>query len=126
MLVGRGLCDLSRTSVQAGVHHIHPGIGQRSGDDLGPPVVAILAELHDEHARPAALALREGLHLAARRLELAVAAALIVLFNGETHLLIPLYAIGVFIDFTISQAGMIRHWTRERPSGWQRRLAINA
>jgi len=55
-----------------------------------------------------------------------VAAALIVAFHGETHLLIPMYAIGVFIDFTISQAGMIRHWTRERPAGWQRRLAINA
>ena len=55
-----------------------------------------------------------------------VASALIVMFNGETHLLIPLYAVGVFIDFTISQAGMIRHWLRERPAGWQRRLAINA
>jgi hypothetical protein len=32
----------------------------------------------------------------------------------------------VFIDFTISQAGMIRHWLRERPAGWRRRLAINA
>jgi len=56
----------------------------------------------------------------------AVAAGLIVLFQGETHLLIPLYAVGVFIDFTISQSGMIRHWRRERPPGWQRRLAINA
>ena len=56
----------------------------------------------------------------------AVAASLIVLFQGETHLLIPLYAVGVFIDFTISQAGMIRHWRRERPAGWRRRLAINA
>jgi hypothetical protein len=32
----------------------------------------------------------------------------------------------VFIDFTISQSGMIRHWLRERPPGWRRRLAINA
>ena len=40
--------------------------------------------------------------------------------------LIPLYAVGVFIDFTISQAGMIRHWLRERPPGWRGRLAINA
>jgi amino acid transporter len=55
-----------------------------------------------------------------------IAASLIVAFHGETHLLIPLYAVGVFIDFTISQAGMIRHWLRERPGGWQRRLAINA
>jgi amino acid transporter len=55
-----------------------------------------------------------------------LAASLIVLFGGETHLLIPLYAVGVFIDFTISQSGMIRHWRRERPHGWRRRLAINA
>ena len=55
-----------------------------------------------------------------------MASTLIVIFDGETHLLIPLYAVGVFIDFTISQAGMIRHWLRERPDGWQRRLAINA
>ncbi len=56
----------------------------------------------------------------------ALAAGLIVLFRGETHLLIPLYAVGVFIDFTISQTGMIRHWLRERSPGWQRRLSINA
>jgi amino acid transporter len=56
----------------------------------------------------------------------AVASVLVVAFGGVTHLLIPLYAVGVFIDFTISQAGMIRHWTRERPPGWRRRLAINA
>ncbi len=55
-----------------------------------------------------------------------VAASIIVIFNGETHLIIPLYAVGVFIDFTISQAGMIRHWRRTRPIGWRRRLAINA
>jgi amino acid transporter len=56
-----------------------------------------------------------------------VAASLVTIFKGETHLLIPLYAVGVFIDFTISQAGMIRHWLRERsPRGWQRRLVINA
>jgi amino acid transporter len=54
-----------------------------------------------------------------------VAAALVIAFRGETHLLIPLYAVGVFIDFTISQAGMIRHWLREQSPGWRRRLAIN-
>ena len=55
-----------------------------------------------------------------------VAALLVIAFGGETHLLIPLYAVGVFIDFTISQAGMIRHWLRTRDPGWRRRLAINA
>jgi amino acid transporter len=51
---------------------------------------------------------------------------LIVLFGGDTHALIPLYAVGVFIDFTISQTGMIRHWLRERPPGYRRRLSVNA
>jgi amino acid transporter len=55
-----------------------------------------------------------------------IAALLIVVFRGETHLLIPLYAVGVFIDFTISQTGMVRHWLRERSPGYRRRLAINA
>jgi len=55
-----------------------------------------------------------------------IAASLIVIAQGETHLLIPLYAVGVFIDFTISQTGMIRHWRRERSPGWRRRLSINA
>ncbi len=55
-----------------------------------------------------------------------IAGTLVLLAGGHTHALIPLYAVGVFIDFTISQLGMIRHWLRERPPGWYRRLAVNA
>jgi amino acid transporter len=55
-----------------------------------------------------------------------IAASLVVIYGGHTHALIPLYAVGVFIDFTIAQAGMIRHWWRERTPGWRRRLTINA
>ena len=55
-----------------------------------------------------------------------MAILLVVGFHGETHLLIPLYAVGVFIDFTISQSGMVRHWLRTRPPGYRKRLAINA
>jgi amino acid transporter len=55
-----------------------------------------------------------------------IAGSLIVFFRGSTHALIPLYAVGVFIDFTISQAGMVRHWLRTRSHGWRRRLTINA
>jgi amino acid transporter len=55
-----------------------------------------------------------------------LAAAPIIIFQGSTHLLIPLYAVGVFIDFTISQSGMVRHWLREKTPGWRRRLTINA
>ena len=54
-----------------------------------------------------------------------LAALLIALFRGDTHALIPLYAVGVFISFTLSQAGMVRHWLGERGAGWRRRLIIN-
>lgn len=43
---------------------------------------------------------------------------LIALFNGETSRLIPLYAVGVFIPFTLSQTGMLVKWYRERPKNW--------
>ena len=55
----------------------------------------------------------------------AFAALLIIAFRGDTHALIPLYAVGVFISFTLSQAGMVRHWYRERGAGWRWRLLIN-
>ncbi len=54
-----------------------------------------------------------------------VASSLIWLFHGETHALIPLYAVGVFLSFTLSQAGMVRHWLALRTSGWRRSVAIN-
>jgi len=54
-----------------------------------------------------------------------LAALLLIVFRGETHALIPLYAVGVFLSFTLSQSGMIRHWLTERGPGWRRRLAIN-
>jgi amino acid transporter len=50
---------------------------------------------------------------------------LIVLFGGDTHSLIPLYASGVFLSFTISQAGMVRHWQALRTSGWRRSAFIS-
>ncbi|MEW5706078.1 MAG: APC family permease [Actinomycetota bacterium] len=51
--------------------------------------------------------------------------ALIVIFGGETHRLIPLYAIGVFTSFTLSQLGMVRHWQKERGRGWRKKAFIN-
>jgi amino acid transporter len=53
------------------------------------------------------------------------AALLLILFGGETHALIPLYAVGVFISFTLSQSGMVRHWWVERSPGWRHRMIIN-
>ncbi len=55
----------------------------------------------------------------------ALAALLVIVFRSDTHALIPLYAVGVFISFTLSQAGMVRLWQMKRTSGWRWRLAIN-
>ncbi len=56
----------------------------------------------------------------------AVAGALLVIFQGDVHLLIPLYSVGVFVCFTLSQVGMVRHWRTVRESGWWWRAIVNA
>jgi hypothetical protein len=55
----------------------------------------------------------------------AAAAALIIAFGGKTNALIPLYAVGVFLSFTLSQAGMVRHHQKEREKGYKRNIVIN-
>ncbi len=55
----------------------------------------------------------------------ALAILLVVVFNGNTLRLIPLYTVGVFIAFTLAQAGMVRRWRRLRKPGWRRGLAVN-
>jgi len=54
------------------------------------------------------------------------AALLLVVFGGSTHALIPLYAVGVFLSFTLSQASMVRRWLVRREPGWQWRWWVNA
>jgi amino acid transporter len=53
------------------------------------------------------------------------AAILIVAFRGDTQSLLPLYMIGVFVSFTLSQAGMVIHWRRTREAGWKTSALIN-
>jgi hypothetical protein len=53
------------------------------------------------------------------------AGILLVAVSGDTQRLIPLFAIGVFIGFTLSQAGLVRHWRSERLPGWKGRAALN-
>jgi hypothetical protein len=53
------------------------------------------------------------------------AVLLIVAFGGDTHALLPLYAVGVFMSFTLSQTGMVRRWLRLREAGWQWRVWVN-
>ncbi len=54
-----------------------------------------------------------------------VAIFLVWLFRAQTNALVPLYAIGVFVCFTLSQAGMVIHWLRERSAGWQWKAMLN-
>ncbi len=56
----------------------------------------------------------------------AVAAFLVWLFNGNVTALIPLYSVGVFVCFTLSQIGMVKHWRKVRESGWAWRSVVNA
>ena len=54
-----------------------------------------------------------------------LAMVLVWIFQGDTSALIPLYAIGVFVCFTLSQAGMVVHWFVAKTEGWQRRALLN-
>ncbi|MGW1695385.1 APC family permease [Streptomyces sp. NPDC002399] len=54
-----------------------------------------------------------------------LAALLLIAVDGDTHRMIPLFAIGVFTGFTISQIGLVRHWAGQRSPGWLRRAALN-
>ncbi|MEU9859381.1 APC family permease [Streptomyces sp. NPDC047971] len=54
-----------------------------------------------------------------------VSAALLVFSGGDTNTLVPLFAIGVFVGFTIAQTGMVLHWRRERGAGWAAKALLN-
>lgn len=55
----------------------------------------------------------------------AATAALIVVFQGDSHALVPLFAVGVFLAFTLSQIGMVVHWARAREGSWRLKAGIN-
>ena len=55
-----------------------------------------------------------------------LAGALLVAVDANTNALIPLFAIGVFTGFTLSQTGLVRHWHHERPPQWWARAGLNA
>jgi hypothetical protein len=54
-----------------------------------------------------------------------LASVLLVIFAADTNRLIPLYALGVFLSFTLSQSGMVVHWWKLREAGWRRSIVIN-
>ncbi|MBK8573021.1 MAG: APC family permease [Geothrix sp.] len=54
-----------------------------------------------------------------------LSALLVWIFNAKEHHLLPLYALGVFMGFTISQTGMVQHWRKKRGKRWQLKAAVN-
>jgi amino acid transporter len=54
-----------------------------------------------------------------------LASLLVIIFGASTHALIPLYAVGVFVSFTLNQAGMVRRWLKLRSPGWRHSAVIN-
>jgi amino acid transporter len=99
-------------------------VGANSAFAGFPRMAAILAE---HRYLPSQLkALGDRLVFANGNLLLAAATAfLILVFGGDSHSLIPLFAIGAFLAFTLSQAGMVRHWLRNRTKGWSGKALIN-
>jgi amino acid transporter len=81
----------------------------------------------NEHAPRAFLRLGDRLAFSNGIAVLAVAAAAVfAAFSGRTQSLVPLYAVGVFLAVSLSQAGMVVRWWRRRESHWKRSLAVNA
>jgi amino acid transporter len=54
-----------------------------------------------------------------------LSATLLIIFHGDTHNLLPLYAVGVFLSFTLSQIGMVVHWFKSRETGWRTNIVVN-
>lgn len=90
-----------------------------------PRVLSLLAR--DDHAPRVFMRLGDRLAFSNGIILLSVSAALVyIAFGGRTASLIPLYAVGVFLAFTLSQAGMVVHWWRLRDRHWRKSLFFNA
>ncbi|MFD3520102.1 APC family permease [Streptomyces sp. NPDC058653] len=90
-----------------------------------PRVLSLLAR--DDHAPRLFARMGDRLAFSNGIILLSVAAGLVyVAFGGRTASLIPLYAVGVFLAFTLSQAGMVVHWWRLRDRDWRKSLVFNA
>ena len=89
-----------------------------------PRLVGILAA---DKYMPSQLAARgDRLAFSNGIIALALVAALLVwLFKGDTNALVPLYAVGVFVCFTLSQSGMVVHWWKSHEAGWKWRMVLN-
>jgi amino acid transporter len=90
-----------------------------------PRLLSFMAR--EGHAPRLFLRLGDRLAFSNGTIAIAVAAAILfVVFAGRTGALIPLYAVGVFVAFTFSQAGMVVHWWRRRDEHWRKSMLLNA
>jgi amino acid transporter len=91
----------------------------------GMPVLARLLAKDNNLPHLFALRAERQVHRYGIAFLTATAALLLIGTGGDMNTLVPLFAIGVFVGFTLSQAGMVRHWWTERPAGWHPRAALN-
>ncbi|MCU1652030.1 MAG: hypothetical protein JWQ60_3179 [Pseudonocardia sp.] len=91
----------------------------------GLPV--LLAKLAGDGALPHVFGLRADrqVYRAGIVLLSVLAGGLLVFSGGQVNVLVPLFAVGVFVGFALCQLGMVRHWLRQRGPRWRSRLAIN-
>jgi amino acid transporter len=91
----------------------------------GLPVLASL--LSRDHYLPHAFALRGDRLVFSKGIWALAGGAgiLLLVVRGNTNSLIPLFAIGVFIGFTLAQTGMVVHWRKERPPNWMAKATLN-
>ncbi|MEV0403925.1 APC family permease [Actinoallomurus sp. NPDC050550] len=91
----------------------------------GMPVLAQLLAKDNNLPHLFALRAERQVHRYGIAFLTATAALLLIGTGGDMNTLVPLFAIGVFVGFTLSQAGMVRHWWTEQPAGWRPRAALN-
>ncbi|WP_181770667.1 APC family permease [Amycolatopsis pittospori] len=91
----------------------------------GLPVLAQLLAKHNKLPHVFALRAERQVYRYGVGFLSITAALLLVLTDGDMNTLVPLFAIGVFVGFTLSQFGMVRHWRRTRPPGWHGKATLN-
>jgi amino acid transporter len=91
----------------------------------GLPVLAQLLAQHNSLPHVFALRAERQVHHYGIGFLTITSAVLLVVANGQMNVLVPLFAIGVFVGFTLSQVGMVRHWLGERSEGWRGRALLN-
>ncbi|MGW4826862.1 APC family permease [Amycolatopsis japonica] len=91
----------------------------------GLPVLAQLLAKHNKLPHVFALRAERQVYRYGVGFLAITAALLLVITDGDMNTLVPLFAIGVFVGFTLSQIGMVRHWRRNRPSGWRGKATLN-